>query len=214
MAKVDRIELKARTEKGTTQCRRLRAQGRVPCNVYGHKQDPVMLSATFDALKPVTLGHRIVMLEVNGGSEQALVKSVQWDGLGSNLLHVDFVRIDATERMRVKVPIHLKGTPPGVVAGGIIEQPLRDLEVECVASDLPEFIDVKIGHLELNASIHVSELTDLPPGITVLNHPEAVVVHIGTAKVEEEAPAAAVTAEGAEPELIRKERAPEENEES
>jgi large subunit ribosomal protein L25 len=212
MATVDRIQLKSRTERGTTQCRRLRAQGQIPCNVYGHKQDPVMLSATLEALKPVTLGHRIVMLEVNGGSEQALVKSVQYDGLGSDLLHVDFVRIDATERMRVKVPIHLKGTPPGVVAGGIIEQPLRELEVECVASDLPEFIDVKIGHLEIDGAIHVSDLVDLPPGITVLNHPESVVVHIGTAKIEE-APVAAAATEATEPELIRKERETEEEEE-
>lgn len=172
-----------------------------------------MLVASIDSLKPVTLGHRIVMLEVNGGSEQALVKSVQYDGLGMDLLHVDFVRIDATERMKVKVPIHLKGTPPGVVAGGIIEQPLRELEVECVASDLPEYIDVKIGHLELNASIHVSELVDLPPGLTVLNHPESVVVHIGTASMEEEAPVAAPGTEAAEPELIRKEREAETDEE-
>jgi large subunit ribosomal protein L25 len=213
MAKVDKIPLRPRTERGTTQCRRLRAQGQIPCNVYGHKQDPVMLTAAIDALKPVTLGHRIVMLEVNGSSEQALVKSVQYDGLGSDLLHVDFVRIDATERMRVKVPIHLKGTPPGVIAGGIVEQPLRELEVECVASDLPEFIDVKIGHLELNASIHVSDLTDLPPGITILNHPESVVVHIGMAMIEEIAPAVPAGTEAAEPELIRKERETETDEE-
>ncbi len=172
-----------------------------------------MLTASIDALKPVTLGHRIVMLEVNGGSEQALVKSVQYDGLGMNLLHVDFVRIDATERMTVKVPIHLKGTPPGVVAGGIIEQPLRELEVECVASDLPEFIDVKIGHLDLNGSIHVSELVDLPPGLTILNHPETVVVHIGTATIEAEAPTVPGGTEAIQPELIRKENEKEGTEE-
>lgn len=162
-----------------------------------------MLVASIDALRPVTQGHRIVMLEVDGSSEQALVKDLQFDAFGEELLHVDFVRIDATERMTVKVPIHLKGTAPGAVAGGIVEQPLRELEIECVASDLPEYIDVKIGHMDLNAVIHVSDLVDLPPGITVLSHPETIVVHIGTAKeVEEETP---TEGDGAQPEVVGKE---------
>lgn len=204
MSTVDHISLKRRTSRGSAHCRRLRAQGQIPCNVYGHKQEPVLLVAAIEALRPVTQGHRLVMLDVDGSSEQALVKEVQYDTFGSELLHVDFVRIDATERMTVKVPIHLKGTAPGAVAGGIVEQPLRELEIECTASDLPEHIEVKIGHLELNGVIHVSDLVDLPPGITVISHPESIVVHIGTAKAEAEA-AQPEAAEGAEPELIRRE---------
>ena len=124
---------------------------------------------------------------------------MQWDTFSKHLIHMDFMRIDAEQRILVDVPIHLKGTAPGTLTGGILEQPLHSLHVDCLAIEVPDEISVRIGTLDVGQSIHVRDLIDLPPSLVVKNAADSVIVHCVMPQQEEEAPAAPI-----EPEVIGK----------
>jgi large subunit ribosomal protein L25 len=128
-------------------------------------------------------------------------------------LHVDFARVAADERIKIEVRIELRGTAPGVTAGGLLDQPIHNLEIECLAVAVPESIRVFINELQVDQAIHVRDLK-LPEGVTTSEDPDAIVVQVAAPKVEEEAAAAAPAAEQVEPEVIgRKEKAEGEAEE-
>ncbi|HZU37752.1 MAG TPA: 50S ribosomal protein L25, partial [Gemmataceae bacterium] len=133
--------------------------------------------------------------------------------LGHDILHVDFARVAADERVTVTVPIEIRGTAPGVSQGGVLDQPIRSLHIECLVTDMPDSIRVNVGELQLGGMIHVRDL-QLPPNVRVIDEPETVVVHVTVKKAEEEPiAAAAATAEGAEPEIIGRKAAEEEESE-
>jgi len=202
MAVITRISASRRSEQGSTACRRLRRQGLVPANVYGHKQEAIPLSLKEDDIRPIiTSGAHVVELDLGGNLEQALIREVQWNTFSTYVHHVDLVRVDANERVRVTVPVQLRGTAPGALAGGLLEQPLHALHVECLAIQIPDFIAVRINTLDVGGEIHVRELTDLPEGVTVLDHADALIVHVVKSGAVEAAPTEAVPGP-AEPELI------------
>jgi large subunit ribosomal protein L25 len=144
----------------------------------------------------------VVDLNQEGKVEKALIRDLQWDHMGHDILHVDFARVAADERITVDVRLELKGTAPGVTAGGVLDQPLHNLEVECLAIAIPESIRVNVGELQIDQSIKVRDLV-LPAGVTTNIDPEAVVVIVHPPRLEEEAaPAAPTEGEQAEPEVI------------
>jgi len=201
MSTATKVSAQKREESGSAHCNRLRLQGIVPCNVYGHGQDPVKISVPADTARPLIMsGHKVVDLEIDGTTEKALVRDVQWDTFSKHLIHIDFLRIDAEQRILVDVPIHLKGTAPGTLTGGILEQPLHALHCECLAIEVPDEIAVHIGTLDVGQSIHVRDLTDLPKSLKVKNAADSVIVHCVMPKQEEAAPAAAPV----EPEVVGK----------
>lgn len=209
MSQIVKVSGKTRESVGTASARRLRCQGLIPCNVYGHKQDPRSITVESDALSGlVRSGAKIVDLDVDGKVEKALVKSVQWDTFSVDVVHVDFLRVDVDEKVHLDVPLQLRGTAPGVTAGGVLEIPHHTVRVECLAIQVPDVIPVRIGSLNIGESIHVKDLQDLPEGVSVLTPPETVLVHVVEPKagpVETSAPA-----DGAEPALVNppKEAAP------
>jgi large subunit ribosomal protein L25 len=215
MAVITRIPASRRSEQGTTACRRLRQQGFVPANVYGHKQEAIPISLKEDDIRPIIAsGAHVVELDLAGKLEQALIREVQWDTYSTYVRHLDFVRVDANERVKVTVPVQLRGTAPGTLAGGILEQPLHALHVECLAIQIPDNIPVRITSLDIGGAVHVKELTDLPEGVKVLDHPEALIVHVVKPGIVEAPPTEAVPGP-AEPELIgRVKKEEEEAEES
>src|SRR5262249_54531564 len=150
-------------------------------------------------------------LQHDGNTEKALIRDVQWDHLGHDILHVDFFRVTADERITVEVRIELRGTAPGVAAGGVLDQPLHAVQVECPALSVPDSIRVNISELQLDGVIHVRDLV-LPEGVKAMADEDAVVVHVTAPAVEPEA-AVAAPAEQAEPELIGRAKAAEEEEE-
>ena len=163
----------------------------------------MLVSLDEDELRPVLKsGAHVVNVQLNGQGETALLREVQWDTFGVFVKHVDLMRVDATQRIEVQVPLVLKGTAPGALAGGMLEQPLHTLTIECSVIDIPDVIQVKIGHLEIGGVIHVRDLTDLPTGTVVKTHAEIVIVHVVVAKVIDEPTAAG----GAEPEVIGKKK--------
>ena len=195
-----------RTGHGKRLARRLRQEGLVPAIIYGHKRATVAVALGKKDLDTALRHHaRIVDLRIDGQTETAVIQEVQHDHLGKEVLHVDFKRVSKDERIEVAVPIELKGMPAAVGHGGVLDQPLHELEVECLAIAIPESIRVNIGELQIGQAIHVKELT-LPEGVKALNEPEAVVVQLRAFLAEPEPTAAAAveTAEpaAAEPEIV------------
>jgi large subunit ribosomal protein L25 len=188
---------------GKSAAKKLRVQGLVPGVIYGHKEDTLAIALPGTELSRA-IRHNIHVLDVKTGSkvEKALIREVQWDHLGMNVLHVDFARVAADERITVTVPIEIRGTAPGIAAGGVLDQPMHTIAIECLAISIPDSIRVGVGELQLGAAIHVKELV-LPEGVKAMADPEGVVVHVTMKQVEPEAAAVPVAAaEQAEPEVI------------
>jgi large subunit ribosomal protein L25 len=201
-----------REGRGTRGARRMRAEGRVPAVLYGHKEATVPLALAGEELaNAIRHGSRVVELKLDGGAQQALIREVQWDHLGKDLLHVDFIRVSKDERIHVAVPLEIRGIAPGVTGGGVLDQPMHTVRVECLAVAVPDSIRVNVSELQIGSAIHVRDL-HLPPGVTVLDDPDAVVVIIKTPMAEPE-PAAAPEAGAAEPEVIGRKAAEEGEEE-
>jgi large subunit ribosomal protein L25 len=206
------LPIEKREGRGTRMARKLRALGRVPGVLYGHKEETVSVSVAADALmSAVRHGARVVDLHTADGLQKAQIAELQWDHLGMEVLHVDFRRVAADERIHVTVPVELKGIAPGVSGGGILDQPIHTLAIECAADSVPESIRVNISELQLGAALHVRDL-HLPPGVKALADPDAIVVHVTVPQAAPEA-AAAPGAEQAEPEVIGRKAAAEEGEE-
>jgi large subunit ribosomal protein L25 len=209
MAEAVVLAAQKREGNGSQAAKRLRKQGLIPAVLYGHQEATVSVALTADDLtKAIRHGARVVDLRSDGNVQKALIKEIQWDHLGHEILHVDFYRVAADERITVTVPIEIRGTAPGVSAGGLLDQPLHTLSVECPAISVPDSIRVNINELQLGAAIHVRDLT-LPPGVTAMTDGDAIVVHVTMPAAEPEAPAEPA-AESAEPEIIGKQKAAEE----
>ncbi len=211
------IQWKAQDRKphGSREARRMRRQGLLPAVLYGHKE--ATLSVTLPLLeveKAIRHGAHVVDLQAGGKTEKALIRDAQWDHLGKHLLHVDFARVSEDERIVIDVPLETRGTPIGINEGGVLDQPLHTLKVECLAIAVPDRIRVNVAELKLGQSLKVKDLV-LPEGVRAMTDGDVVVVHVALKQVEVEAPAPAAAApEAAEPEVIGRpkleEEAPEE----
>lgn len=200
MAESVTLVAEKREGRGTRAAQRLRSKGKVPAVVYGHKEATLSVALDGEALtQAIRHGVRVIDLKTDGGVEKALIREVQWDHLGKELLHVDFARVAVDERIHVSVPIELRGIAPGVTGGGLLDQPLHSLAIECLAISIPESIRVNINELQIGQAIHVRDLS-LPPDVKALTDADAIVVHVTTPAAEPEA--AAEAAAQAEPEII------------
>jgi large subunit ribosomal protein L25 len=194
------VTAKPRSELGSRANRRLRLAGLLPGVIYGHKE----------AIVPVTLPRKIVAnfldkgahlfdLDLDGKSQKVLIKEVQYDHLGMEVIHVDFARVSLDEKVKVNVPLELKGTPKGEEDGGVLHQIMNSLEVECLVLEIPEAIRHNVSEMALNDVLHVKDLK-VPTGVRLLADPEQIVA---TVKEVLEVVAAPTTEEGAaEPEVI------------
>jgi len=205
MAESVELKVEKREGRGSRQARHLRNKGQIPGVVYGHKQETIAVALSAEEFtRLIRHSTHVVDLRLDGGLEKALIRDLQWDHLGKDILHIDFMRVSTDERIEVPVRIELKGIAPGVTAGGILDQPLHTLEVECLAIRIPDSIRVNINELQLGAAIHVKDLT-LPEGVKPLADPDAIIVHVTAPAAEPEAAAAAT----AEPEVIGRPKAEE-----
>jgi large subunit ribosomal protein L25 len=194
---------------GSNYSRNLRKGGFLPAVLYGHKEETIpVIVPKEDFIKALNLGTRIIELQTDGKSEITLIREVQWDAFGHEVLHVDFARVSADERITVEVPIEVKGTAAGVTAGGILDQPMHSLEIECPAFSVPDAIRVNIANLQVEEAIHVKDLK-LPEGVTTQADPDGIVVHV-LQPAEEIETVPGLAAEQAEPELIKKPKTEEE----
>lgn len=196
------ITVKTRSEKGSRANKRLRDSGMVPGVIYGHKE--AVISVTMPKKEVVThlsRGAHVFDLSLDGKTQKVLVKEVQYDHLGLELLHVDFARVSLDEKVEVTVPLELKGTPKGEADGAVLQQIVATLEIECLVTDIPDKIVHNVSEMEKDSVLHIKELK-LPPGVKALQDEDLIVAMVK--EIEEEAPAVAEAAEGApaEPEVI------------
>ena len=203
------IQVQPREKLGSRSTARLRAQGGLPAVVYGHKQGPTHIWAHYNELVDL-LRQQVHIIEVvcNGKSESCLIKDVQWDHLGSHIIHVDLARVDLNERVTVSVEVELVGEAIGLKeAHTYLDQITTNMEIECLASAIPANIKIDVSDLKENESLILSSV-ELPEGVTASIEPDAVIasVHIAAAAAddddEEEAPEGAEAS--GEPDVISK----------
>jgi len=198
MANTVEVNAKSRKELGSRANNRLRETGLLPGVIYGHKQAVLPITLTRkEVANHLQHGAHLFSLAVDGQKETVLVKEVQYDHLGIELIHIDFSRVDLNERVKITVPLELKGTPKGEADGGVLQQLIADLEIECVVTDIPDMIRYNVSELGLNSILHVKDLI-LPPNVKTMQDGDFIV-----ATVKEIIETAAPVVEGeAEPEVI------------
>ena len=212
MAETVALKAQTRAGSGSRAAAKLRKQGLVPGIIYGHKEANVSVSVSAEELdRAIRVQHaRVLDLQIDGKTETVLIRELQWDPFGRTMLHADFARVSATDRVKVVVPVELRNAPK-TTGGGVLDQPLHTLHVECAPTKIPESIRIDITNLTLGAPIHVRELS-VPEGVKVLEPAEAVVVQLKLPGAEP-APTAIPAEPGAGPEVIKKEKKTEETEE-
>ena len=195
------VEVREGTGKGPA--RRLRASGRVPAVCYGRGAKSLGISldplALDQLLKGSTAGmNTLIALQVEGGGEYhgkpMLVKELQRNPVSRQILHADLYAVNLQEAIQVSVPIHLEGSPEGVKMGGILDQTLREVELECMPQAIPEELRLDVSELLIGQSLHVRDLA-IPEGATLLSDLDLSVVTVATPAVEEEPVAEAVEGE-------------------
>jgi large subunit ribosomal protein L25 len=193
------VTAKNRKELGTRANRRLRDAGMLPAVIYGHKEAiiPVTLQRK-EVVDFLNQGAHLFDLSLDGKSEKVLVKEVQYDHLGMEVLHVDFARVSLDEKVTVTVPLELKGTPKGEADGGVLQQIIKELEVECLVTEIPDAVRHNVAEMALNDVVHIKDLK-LPAGVKVLQDGELIVATVK--EIIEVAPVAAEEG-AAEPEVI------------
>lgn len=197
MNKTLQLEAQVREHTGSKAAARVRKEGRIPAIVYGHKQEPVAISLdAHDFVEGLHHGHRLIDVKVGKDRQTMIVKDLQYDYLGRDIVHADLMRVDATETVRVTVPIELKGTAQGTHEGGIIEEHADHLEIECQVATMPETIAVSVRNVGVGDVVHAGDI-GLPDGVRLVSSKETIVVtcHLvaaakTTEEMEEEAPAA------------------------
>ncbi|WP_165074996.1 50S ribosomal protein L25 [Paludisphaera rhizosphaerae] len=189
---------------GSRASRNLRKSGRIPAVIYGHKQAVVPISLdAIDARSMIAAASHLAELDLGGQTETVLIREVQWDHLGREILHVDFARVDKGELIETDVALEYKGEAVGVGEGGVLEPVVRTLTVKCPAGSIPDSIKVDVSGLKLNQGVHVRELT-LPQGVVVEADPELLLIHVVSPTQQTEA--ASAEGEATQPEVIKPER--------
>ena len=165
-----------RNDQGTGASRRLRRAGKVPGIVYGGTAAPISIevdhNAIYLALRKEAFHSSLINLNINGQKESVLLRDYQAHPYKAIVLHVDFQRVDPNQKLHTKVPLHFVNADiaPGVkLGGGIVSHVLNEVEVTCLAADLPEFIEVDLKDLAAGHSVHAADLK-LPKGVTLVQH--------------------------------------------
>ena len=204
------VEASERSELGKNASRRLRKGGGVPGVVYGLDRPPFSIgvgSRKIEEVLGLETGRNTIFTLTLAGQDRSravMIKALQRDPVTERLVHVDFVRVDLTRAVRVNVPVRLLGTAEGVKTdGGLLEFVLRQVEVQCLPSDIPEHLDLDVTALRLNQHLSVKNLP-VTERVTILDDPDSIVCVVAVPK-EEAAPVVEEAAvETAEPEVIKK----------
>jgi len=211
------LKVRPRVKVGKEYAKKLRRGGFIPAVVYGQQTPSLPLeieTKSFYAFLRSGLGENILVTLTIGdqkdGERKVLIREIQRDPVTGDILHVDFHEISLTKKLTIQVPIHLVGMPAGVKDGGILQHVLRDLEVECLPTAIPEKIEVDVDHLKIGDSIHVADIK--MEDVEILSDPESSIVSVVPPTVFKEAEVAPAVAEE-EPEVITEKKEEEKEEE-
>ncbi len=202
---IQTLKATRRDKIGTRYARRLRDKGQIPAIIYGHGETPESIALTaHDLSVELKQGTQVLSIDLGEGESQLLIKDIQYDYLGTTPIHLDLVRVSLDEKIQVSVEIQLRGTAKGLADGGVLEQGMNSIEVECLLTSIPEVFHPLVTHLGIGDSLLVSDL-DLSDGVTALVGGDErvawVAVKVEAAEVEEED---AEDGEVTQPEIIGK----------
>jgi large subunit ribosomal protein L25 len=212
------IQASAREVGSKQQARRLRRDGKIPAVLYGPKTPAISLELNkkeFSSRVAGLEGSHLVRLKSGSAAfadKVALVKEMQYHPITGEVIHADLYEVDLTARIQVHVPLHFVGKAAGVVRGGILQPIVREIEVECLPLDIPEFFDVEVSALDIGDTIHIEDLS-MPEGVTAVHESNLALVAVVPPTVEE-APTPTPAAEEAVPVPAAEEETKEGGEES
>jgi large subunit ribosomal protein L25 len=197
------VKAEARKKVGGRSPLNLRMAGRIPGIVYGQKQDPVAVSVDHKEFTELfATGVKLVHLDQDGKDELVIIKDVQLNHLSSDIIHIDFNRVDVNKKVRVEMAVEFRGRPAGAEEGGVLDVVMNHIEIECLPLDIPsEPLRVNVEKLKLDEVLHVRDLK-LPEKIHAVTPGESVVAVVKVPAEQAEAPAAEAGA--AEPEVLKK----------
>ncbi len=199
MQMADVLNVNLREALGTSNTRRLRRAGNIPLILYGHGKENLNLVAAAEEVESAIL-HGAKLVSLSGAvDESALVREVQWNPMGTHVLHLDLTRVRADERVTTPVVIELRGVAPGTKQGGILQQPIHEVILDCPVTAIPEKIELNINALELGASLTIADLV-VDEAVNVVSEADSVVVQCAEPAAEAEPDD--MPAGAAEPELI------------
>ena len=191
------LKAEIREQTGSGQAAKVRKGGRIPAIVYGHKEEPVAISLdAHNLVEGLHHGHRVMDVQIGKKQEKMIVKELQYDHLGRDIIHVDLMRVDVTETIKVSVPIELKGVAKGTHEGGVVAVHTGNLEVECKVTEIPYSIIVNVKDVGVGETLHASDI-ELPAGVKLVSPPTMLLVTCSviaevktTEELEAEMPAA------------------------
>ena len=194
----------SRKHLGTKHTRRLRQQGKLPAIIYGHGETPEPVTIDAHEMENALHHHsRVIELNVDSKKGQYLIKAIQYDHLQSTPIHMDLMRVDADEKVTVKIEIQLRGTPAGASDGGVLTQLINDLEIECMVTAIPESLRPTVTSLGVDEALTVGDL-ELPDGVTALLDPaeKVAICRVPTEEEEVEETVEGEEESTAQPEII------------
>ncbi|MBI4686556.1 MAG: 50S ribosomal protein L25 [Nitrospirae bacterium] len=204
------VKAEKRMEAGKGAARSLRRQGLLPAVLYGAGDSTPIKLQKRDIAKLMSshsLEHALLSVELTDNNAQtshwAILKDYQVDPIRGELLHIDFNEISLEKKIKVTVPINITKEPAGIKLGGILQHVLREVQVECLPTQIPDRIDVDAEGVNIGHSLHVSDI-GLKEGVRILADPQAVILTVSAPVVEEAVAAAPAEAVTAEPELVKK----------
>ena len=213
------LDANIRDTAGKGAARKLRSRGEIPAIIYGHGREPQSLSLNArdldKLLEHIAAESTVIEVKLGGAVSKTLIREIQRHPFKRQILHVDFQELVAGEKVTVSIPIVLMGIPEGVrLEGGVMDQTLRELEIEVDPSDIPNHVEVDVSHMIIGDSMHVSDVR-VPDGVTIMDDPETSVCVLAAPRAAIEAAAAPEAVEGeagavGEPEVIRKAKGDEE----
>ncbi len=213
----------SRDATGKGAARTLRSQGQIPAVIYGHGREPQALTLNArdldKMLEHIVAESTVIEVKVGGETSRTLIREIQRHPFKRQILHVDFQALVAGEKVTVSIPIVLIGIPEGVrLSGGVLDQTLRELEIEVDPSNIPNHVEADVTNLQVGGSLHVRDIA-IPEGVKIMDDVDASVCVVAAPRAVIEAVAAPEAVEGeagaavAEPEVIGKGKEDEEGEE-
>jgi len=203
------IAAQPREKIGTRYCRRYREKGLLPAVIYGHGAEPTPICVGMrDAIMHINKGEKVFRLDFPGAKhkdemQMVLLKDLQFDYLGTNIVHADFERVSLTDRVRTRIPIHFVGEAKGLkTAGAILMHPTNEVEVETTVVELPDFIEISVADLDVGHAITAADIQLPFPNMKMLTDSHAMIAQIIIQLEEKAAEASVVGAEAATPEVI------------
>lgn len=186
MADYYQLAVEKRESIGSAATKTLRRNGKIPANYYYKETKNInLILDSKDLYHAMHSGHHVFEVELGGDTQYVMIKEIQYHPVNESVLHVDLLRVRRDVKMSISVPIHLEGEAVGVDEGGVLSQILTSLDIECLPTDVPEFIPLNVSELEMNSSLSVADIT-VSSNISILTDEEQVVATIAPPKEEEE----------------------------